>query len=57
MKNLNQVFNFTGMKIRLAKFILFIKNKNLRTTTKFQNDICKSISNNIFITSIPNLND
>ena len=57
MKNLHQLFSFTRMKIRLAKFILFFKNKNLGATTKFQNDICKSSSIIIFITSIPNLKD
>ena len=57
MKNLHQLFYITRMKIRLAKFILFFKNKNLGITTKFQNGICKSSSAIIFITSIPNLKD
>ena len=57
MKNLHQLFSFTRMKIILAKFVLFFKNKNLGATTKFQNDICKTTSIIIFITSIPNLKD
>ena len=57
MKNLHQLFTFTRMKIRLAKFVLFFKNKNLGATTKFQNHICKSGSIIIVITSIPNLKD